>query len=68
MALFKKQIRIKKENKGVFTRKAQRASEDVDDFADTVLGASKGRFSPATRKQANFAKNARKWSRPKRGA
>ena len=56
-------ISIKPENKGKFTAKANAAGMGVQTFANKVLGASKGTYSPSTRKQANFARNASKWNR-----
>lgn len=56
-------INIKPENKGKFTAKANAAGMGVQAFANKVLGASKGTYSPSTRRQANFARNASKWNR-----
>jgi hypothetical protein len=56
-------ISIKPENKGKFTAKANTAGMGVQAFADKVLGASEGTYSPSTRRQANFARNASKWNR-----
>jgi ribosomal protein L31E len=53
-------IKIKKANKGKFTAKAKRAGMSVKAYAAKVL--KKGsKASPATKKQANFARNASKW-------
>lgn len=62
MAKSKPKIHIKKENRGKFTAKAKRAGMSVQEYATHVL--KKGsKASPATRKQANFAKNASSWKR-----
>jgi len=50
-------IHIKPENRGKFTKKANAAGMGVQAFASKVLAAKEGRFSPSTRKQANFARN-----------
>lgn len=52
-------IRIKPGNKGKFTAKAKRAGLGVQEFAKRVLSAPEGRYDPSTRKQANFARNAK---------
>jgi hypothetical protein len=57
----KKKIHIKPANKGKFTAKAKRAGMGVQTYARKVLSAPAGRFSASTRKQANFAKNAKKF-------
>ena len=54
-------ININPANKGKFTAKANAAGMGVQAFASKVLGAPEGKYSPATRKQANFARNASKW-------
>jgi len=56
-------IKINPANKGVFTAKAKRAGMGVQAFAKKVLAAPEGKYSPATRKQANFAKNSTTWKR-----
>lgn len=56
-------IKIDPANKGVFTAKAKRAGMGVQAFAKKVLAAPVGKFSPATRRQANFAKNSTAWKR-----
>ena len=54
-------IKIKPQNRGRFTAKAKRAGMSVPAYAKKVL--KKGsKASAATRKQANFARNARKWN------
>jgi hypothetical protein len=50
-------IFIKPSHKGLFTAKAKSAGSSVQGYASKVLAAPKGKFSPSTRKQANFAKN-----------
>ena len=57
----KSKIKIKPSREGVFTAKARKAGMGVQAYARKVLSAPDGRYSPATRKQANFAKNARRW-------
>lgn len=55
-------IKIKKANRGVFTAKAKAAGMSVSAYAAKVL--KKGsKASAATKKQANFARNARKWKK-----
>ena len=53
-------IHIKKANEGKFTEQAKRAGMSVQQFAAHVL-ANKGKYSAATVKRANFARNASKW-------
>ena len=57
----KKKIHIKPSREGVFSAKAKRAGMGVQAFAKKVLSAPKGRYSAATRKQANFARSAKRW-------
>jgi hypothetical protein len=52
-------IHIKAENKGKFTAAAKRAGSTVSGYADRIMAAPKGKYPPALRKEANFAKNAR---------
>ena len=54
-------IKIRKSMEGVFTVKAKKAGMGVQAFAKKVLSAPDGRYSPATRRQANFARNAKSW-------
>ena len=54
-------IKIKKSHEGLFTAKAKRAGMGVQAFAKKVLSAPEGKYSPATRRQANFARNAKSW-------
>lgn len=56
-------IKIKKSHEGLFTAKAKKAGMSVQAFAKKVLSAPEGKYSPATRKQANFAKNAKAWGK-----
>lgn len=53
-------IKIKPENKGKFTAKAKRAGMGVQEYAKKVLSPG-SRSSVATRRQANFARNATKF-------
>jgi len=55
-------IQIKKSREGLFTAKAKREGMTPAAFARKVLAAPEGRYSASTRKQANFARNARKWN------
>ena len=57
----KSKIKIKPSREGVFTAKARRAGMGVQAYARKVLAAPDGRYSLATRRQANFAKNAKRW-------
>jgi hypothetical protein len=57
----KKSICIKPENKGKFTRVASRMGMSVQGAASKILSVPKGRYSPAVRKEANFARNAKKF-------
>lgn len=54
-------IHIDPTHKGDFTAKANAAGMSVQEFASHVLSAPEGHYSPSTRKQANFARNASKW-------
>lgn len=54
--------KIKPQNKGKFTAKAKRAGMSVPAYAKKVL--KKGsKATAATRKQANFARNAARWKK-----
>jgi hypothetical protein len=53
-------IHIKKSHEGLFTKKAKAAGMSVQAYASKVLKEGSG-ASAATKKQANFARNARKW-------
>lgn len=59
----REEISINPKKEGAFSAKAAARDEGVQEFATQVLNAPEGRFSPATRKQANFAKNAAKWNK-----
>lgn len=48
---------IKPSHKGRFTHAAKEHGESVKQFENEVLSAPKGKFSPALRKEANFARN-----------
>ena len=52
-------IKINPAHAGEFTEKAGRAGMSVQEFARHVLAVPEGHYSVATRKQANFAKNAK---------
>lgn len=52
-------IHIKKSHEGLFTAKAKKAGMSVQAYASKVLASDSA--SGATKKQANFAKNAKKW-------
>lgn len=54
-------IHIKPENRGKFTASANRAGMGVQAFANKVLSAPEGEYSPTLRKRANFARNAKKF-------
>lgn len=53
-------IEIKKSREGLFTAKAKRAGMSVQAYAKKVL-APGSRASAETKKQANFARNAKEW-------
>lgn len=53
-------IHIKPSHRGLFTRKAKAHGEGIQEFASQVM-AHKENYSPATVKQANFARNATKF-------
>lgn len=53
-------IQINPENKGKFTKKADAKSKSVQEFANEVM-RNKEDYSTVTVKQANFAKNAKKF-------
>ncbi len=54
-------IHIDPSKRGTFTAAATKAGMGVQAFANKVLSAPEGKFSPAMRKKANFARNASKW-------
>jgi hypothetical protein len=53
-------IHIKPSHKGLFTAKAKSAGMGVQGYAAKVLSPNSN-ASPQTRKQANFARNAKTW-------
>lgn len=55
-------IHIKKSHEGLFTEKAKKAGMSVQAYAAKVL-APGSKASAATKKQANFARNAKKWGK-----
>ena len=55
-------IRIKPKNRGLFTKKAKAAGQSVQGYAAKVLKPGSG-ASAATKKQANFARNAKGWKK-----
>lgn len=59
-------IKIKPENKGKFTNKANMKGLSVQEFANKVLN-NKENYNISTIKQANFAKNANKWNKKRYG-
>jgi len=62
----KPQIRIK--HPGALTRKAKAVGKSPRAFANQVMSAKKGTYSAQTRRQANFAKVAATWKKPKAGS
>lgn len=54
-------IKIKPSHKGKFTAKAKAAGKSVQQEAAAVLKPG-SKASAATKKQANFARNAAKWN------
>lgn len=56
----RKPIKIKKSKRGSFTAMAEKAGKSVQAEAVDVLNNPKA--SPAAKKKANFARNARKWN------
>lgn len=65
MAAKKPPIKIKKANEGKFTAKAKAHGESVQQYAREVL-APGSKASGATKKQANFARNAAGWNHSKK--
>lgn len=57
----KDDIHIKKSHEGLFTKKAKEHGKSVQDYAKDVLDDPDA--SAATKKQANFARNAAKWNK-----
>lgn len=56
----KKPIRIKPSKRGTFTAAAKKSGQSVQEKATSVLNDPKA--SPAMKKKANFARNAKKWN------
>lgn len=54
-------IKIKKSHRGLLTAKAKAAGMSVAAFSNKVLVPG-SKASGATKKQANFARNARSWN------
>lgn len=52
-------IHIKPSKRGSFTKMANKAGKSVQEEATSVLNNPNA--SPAAKKKANFARNARKW-------
>lgn len=50
-------IHIKKSKRGTFRAQAKKMGMGTKEAANKILNAPKGRYSPAMRKKANFAKN-----------
>jgi hypothetical protein len=59
-------IKINPANKGKFSAKAKAAGMSTQAYASKVLAAPEGRYDPATRRQANFAKNSTKFKHTRR--
>jgi hypothetical protein len=53
-------IKINPKNKGKFTAKAKANGMSVQEYAGKVL-SPKSKASGALKKEANFARNAKKW-------
>jgi hypothetical protein len=66
MANRKPQIRIK--HPGALTRKAKASGKSAQAYARQVMSAKKGKYPAQTRRQANFALVAAKWSKPTAGS
>lgn len=56
-----KKIHIKKKNRGKFTESANRAGQSVQEHARSVLNDPNA--TPLQKKRANFARNAKAWSK-----
>lgn len=54
-------IHIKKKNRGKFTESANKAGQSVQEHARSVLNNPNA--TPLQKKRANFARNAKAWSR-----
>ena len=57
----KNKIHIRKSREGLFSAKAKRAGMGVQAYARKVL-AKGSRASASTKRQANFARNAKRWN------
>lgn len=57
----KRLIRIKKSKQGTFTAAAKKAGKTVQQYASQVKGSKTA--SPAMKKKAVFAANAKKWGK-----
>ena len=64
----RKKMKIKIKRPGALTKKAKAAGMSPQAYARRVMAAPKGRYSPLTRRQANFARVASKWAKPKKGS
>lgn len=53
----KSPIKIKPSKRGTFKAQAKKMGMGVQQAASKILNAPKGKYSPAMRKKANFAKN-----------
>jgi hypothetical protein len=60
-------IYIDPSKKGTFTAAATKNNMSVQEFANKVLSAPEGKYSPIMRKKANFAKNAAGWKKQEGG-
>ena len=54
-------IAIDPKNRGKFTAAAKSRGMGVQEFANKVLSAPEGTYTPLMRKRANFARNTKKW-------
>lgn len=54
-------IHIKKKNRGKFTKSAKASGQSVQEHAQSVL--SNPNATPLQKKRANFARNAKAWSK-----
>jgi hypothetical protein len=59
----KSPIHIKAANKGKFTATAKKMGLSVQSAAKKILQAPAKRYSAALRKEANFARNAKRWKK-----
>lgn len=57
-------IKIKKKNRGKFTKSANQSGMGVQEFASHVL-SNKDKYSTTQIRRANFARNASKWKHKK---